>query len=197
MRTLYSSPRHVLYICTTLPVTSSSYQSDGHNIMLPSVPPSTTTTKTPNPQNPSAPNIDPTSFPPRYPRPPITAILVSYWSFHYPTAIPTTSNTPSLTPPPQSINQSTAPANTLPPPLPYHVHRTASQQLPIYQLAKRGGNLHQTRIRKIEGDVEKLKDEVTRALGIREDLVVINRLTGHIVIKVRQRNVCGACWESR
>ena len=70
------------------------------------------------------------------------------------------------------------------PPLPYHVHRTASQKLPIYHLAKRGGNLHQTKIRKIEGDVEKLKDEIRTALDLKEELVVINHLTGHIIIKV-------------
>lgn len=69
------------------------------------------------------------------------------------------------------------------PPLPYHVHRTASQKLPIYHLAKRGGNLHQTRIRKIEGNVEKLREEIVATLALREETVVINRLTGHIIIK--------------
>ena len=70
------------------------------------------------------------------------------------------------------------------PPLPYHVHRTASQKLPIYHLAKRGGNLHQTRVRKIEGDVERLRDEIRIALGLKEEHVVINRLTGNIIVKV-------------
>ncbi|KAL2039568.1 hypothetical protein N7G274_007840 [Stereocaulon virgatum] len=68
-------------------------------------------------------------------------------------------------------------------PLPYHVHRTPSQKLPIYQVAKRGGNLHQTRIRKIEGDVEKLRDEIRIALGLKEERVVINRLNGNIIVK--------------
>lgn len=54
----------------------------------------------------------------------------------------------------------------------------------MYQQAKRGGNLHQTKIQKIEGDVEKLKDEIVKGLGIKEELVLINRLTRHIVIKV-------------
>ena len=70
------------------------------------------------------------------------------------------------------------------PPLPYHVHRTPSQKLPIYHLAKRGGNLHQTRIRKIQGNVEKLREEIVAALALREENVVINRLTGHIILKV-------------
>lgn len=72
-------------------------------------------------------------------------------------------------------------------PLPYHVHRTASQKLPIYHLAKRGGNLHQTRIRKIEGDVGKLREELVASLALKEETVVINRLTGHIIIKVRRQ----------
>ncbi|KAL9136270.1 MAG: hypothetical protein Q9175_002527 [Cornicularia normoerica] len=70
------------------------------------------------------------------------------------------------------------------PSLPYHVHRTASLNLPIYHLAKRGGNLHQTRIRKIEGNVEKLREEIVATFALREEAVVINRLTGHIIIKV-------------
>lgn len=70
-------------------------------------------------------------------------------------------------------------------PLPYHIHRTASQQLPIYHLAKRGGNLHQTRIRKIDGDLMELKKDLRQALGLREEHIAINQLTRHIVIKVR------------
>lgn len=69
-------------------------------------------------------------------------------------------------------------------PLSYHVHRTASQQLPVYHLAKRGGNLHQTRVRKIDGDIKALKDDLQRALSIKEEHIVINQLTRHIIIKV-------------
>ena len=70
------------------------------------------------------------------------------------------------------------------PSLPYHVHRTASQELPIYHLAKRGGNLHQTRIRKIEGDRVKLRDELQESLGLKKENAVINQVTGQIVLKV-------------
>ena len=88
-------------------------------------------------------------------------------------------------PPPSPVGKRSAlidPATL--PSLPYHVHRTASQKLPIYHLAKRGGNLHQTRIRKIQGNVEKLREEIVATLALTEDTVVINRLTGHIIIKV-------------
>jgi large subunit ribosomal protein L49 len=69
-------------------------------------------------------------------------------------------------------------------PLTYHVHRTASKQLPVYLDAKRGGNLHQTLIRKIEGNVEDLRDELKEALRLEEGKIAINYLTRHVVIKV-------------
>ena len=92
-----------------------------------------------------------------------------------------------LTQNPQANAVKVAPAiqNSLPP-LPYHVHRTASQQLPIYHLAKRGGNLHQTRIRKIDGNLMELKKDLRQALGLKEEQIAINSLTKHIIIKVRQ-----------
>lgn len=69
-------------------------------------------------------------------------------------------------------------------PLPYHIHRTASLQLPIYHLAKRGGNLHQTRIRKIDGNLMELKKDLTEALGVKAEHIAVNQLTKHIIIKV-------------
>lgn len=80
-----------------------------------------------------------------------------------------------------------APSELTPPPLPYYVYRTASQQLPVYQIAKRGGNLHQTRIRKINGDVKKLRDDIQKALELKEGNIAINSITGHITIKVFSR----------
>lgn len=70
--------------------------------------------------------------------------------------------------------------------LPYHIHRTASQQLPVYHDSKRGGNLLQTKIRNISGNIEPLRHAVQRALGLGDEQIVINRLTGHIIIKVFQ-----------
>ncbi|MCJ1471429.1 hypothetical protein MMC13_000068 [Lambiella insularis] len=78
---------------------------------------------------------------------------------------------------------SAATAQTQLTPLSYHVHRTASKQLPVYHDAKRGGNLHQTRIRKIEGSINDLRNELQEALELREEQIVINQLTRHIIIK--------------
>ena len=69
-------------------------------------------------------------------------------------------------------------------PLPYYVPRTASRELPIYQLTKRGGNLRQTRIRKIDGDRAKLLAELQSALRLKPENITINQVTGHIIIKV-------------
>ena len=69
--------------------------------------------------------------------------------------------------------------------LPYYIHRTASQQLPIYKLAKRGGNLRQTRLRKVEGDLARLRSDLQDALSLESEHIKINPLTKHIIIKVR------------
>lgn len=69
--------------------------------------------------------------------------------------------------------------------LPYYIHRTASQQLPIYKLAKRGGNLRQTRLRKVEGDIARLRGDLQEALSLVDEHIKINQLTKHIIIKVR------------
>lgn len=57
--------------------------------------------------------------------------------------------------------------------------------LPIYHVAKRGGNLKQTRVRKIEGDVALLREQLRTALGLDESEIAINPLTKHIIVKVR------------
>ncbi|KAI4111340.1 MAG: hypothetical protein LQ339_000539 [Xanthoria mediterranea] len=97
-------------------------------------------------------------------------------------------------PPTPAAAKSTTPPESPPPvpditqPLPYHIHRTPSQQLPVYQLAKRGGNLLLTRLRKIDGDIAKLKEELQQALGLKQEQISINQLTKHIIIKGWRRN---------
>ncbi|MCJ1289144.1 hypothetical protein MMC34_000676 [Xylographa carneopallida] len=50
-------------------------------------------------------------------------------------------------------------------------------------MAKRGGNLHQTRIRKIDGRIGDLRDELQMALGLKDEQIAINQTTRHIIIK--------------
>lgn len=67
---------------------------------------------------------------------------------------------------------------------PYRITRTPSNNYPIYTLAKRGGNMKLTKLRRIEGDVSVLRKDLQLALGMDEKEVVINQLTRHIIVKV-------------
>ncbi|PKX92156.1 mitochondrial 54S ribosomal protein mL49 [Aspergillus novofumigatus IBT 16806] len=95
----------------------------------------------------------------------------------------------------------TPPATTgaVPPPganlqltnLPYFIRRTASNQLPVYLVTKAGGTKQQTKIQKTEGDLEALRSDLARYLGLesgdprapKSPDVTINRLNGHIIVK--------------
>lgn len=69
------------------------------------------------------------------------------------------------------------------PNLPYFVTRTPSNHLPIYTLRKAGGNKLVTRVKKVDGKSDVLRDELRQLLGLADKEVVINRTTGHIMIK--------------
>ncbi|KAF1920292.1 mitochondrial large subunit ribosomal protein-domain-containing protein [Ampelomyces quisqualis] len=64
----------------------------------------------------------------------------------------------------------------------YHVQRSVTRNLPVYTDRKRGGNLHETLIRKITGDSGALRDEIRVYLNLREDRIRVNPLTQHVVI---------------
>ncbi|CAG7918362.1 unnamed protein product [Penicillium olsonii] len=74
--------------------------------------------------------------------------------------------------------------------LPYFVRRTASNQLPVYVDTKAGGNKQLTKVQKTEGDLDALRNDLAVALGVTDVRgkpnpdVTLNRLTGHIIIKV-------------
>lgn len=96
---------------------------------------------------------------------------------------------------PRSSNASSSPAQSTPSApestskpvsshLPYRVERTPSSNLPIYVYAKSGGTRKETRLRKIEGDIDTLRVQLRDALKVDDKDIVINRLTQHIVIKV-------------
>ncbi|EOA89919.1 hypothetical protein ACJQWK_02880 [Exserohilum turcicum] len=80
-----------------------------------------------------------------------------------------------------------APETSLPPPK-YTVSRSTNKNLPIYTDYKRGGNLHQTLVRKITGDVMALRDELRVFLNKKDEDVIINSLTRHIVVKGHHAN---------
>lgn len=88
--------------------------------------------------------------------------------------IPSQSKVPKPTPSLQLTN------------LPYFVRRTGSNQLPVYLVTKAGGTKQLTKIQKTEGDLDTLRTDLAYTLGVdpRSPDVSINRLTGHIIVKV-------------
>lgn len=69
---------------------------------------------------------------------------------------------------------------------PYFVRRTHTKNLPVFHQTKSGGNLRQTKIKKIEGDIVKLQHQLQEELQLDPKDVAINYLTRHIIIKVCQ-----------
>ena len=72
------------------------------------------------------------------------------------------------------------------PNLPYFITRTRSNELPVYTDLKRGGNLKLTLVRRVSGQVEALRDGLRESLGLLgkdREKVVVNGLTGQVVIK--------------
>lgn len=69
------------------------------------------------------------------------------------------------------------------PNLPYFVTRTGGRELPVYTDRKRGGNLHQTIVRKVDGRREVLRDELRGALGLEDKHCIVNGLNGHIIVR--------------
>lgn len=67
--------------------------------------------------------------------------------------------------------------------LPYFVHRTSTNNLPVYPEAKRGGTLKQTLIRKVEGDANALRKDLIKHLNLEPEWVTVNGLTNHVIIK--------------
>ncbi|EME40148.1 hypothetical protein DOTSEDRAFT_28054 [Dothistroma septosporum NZE10] len=106
---------------------------------------------------------------------------------HYPTRQPShhQPELPKLIPQPVQL---LAPEKCAPN-LPYFVTRSANNELPIYTLRKRGGNLKMTRVKKVDGDRMKLRDALRIALGVGEKDCVINSVTGHIMIKGHHKPV--------
>lgn len=54
----------------------------------------------------------------------------------------------------------------------------------MYQLAKRGGNMKFTILKKIEGDIRALKSELKTELALEDKQIKINHVTGHLEISV-------------
>lgn len=68
--------------------------------------------------------------------------------------------------------------------MPYQVGRSPSSQLPVYRQVKSGGTQKRTYIKRVEGDRQKLVQELVDNLNLDAQDVKINPTTNHIEIKV-------------
>eukprot|EP01121_Diplochlamys_sp_Union-15-3_P012742 TRINITY_DN3861_c0_g1_i1.p1 TRINITY_DN3861_c0_g1~~TRINITY_DN3861_c0_g1_i1.p1 ORF type:complete len:149 (-),score=26.46 TRINITY_DN3861_c0_g1_i1:8-454(-) len=71
--------------------------------------------------------------------------------------------------------------------LPFRIKRTKSKQLPVYSDIKNGGSVLLTVVRKYDGDVKELKEELSRLLGGAEVVEHVGRLEvkGHHVADIK------------
>ncbi|KAK1767377.1 mitochondrial large subunit ribosomal protein-domain-containing protein [Phialemonium atrogriseum] len=95
---------------------------------------------------------------------------------------PFTSTTTTTTATATPAAAATTTTTTAPVSRPYFVSRTPSKNLPVYQDAKRGGNLKMTYLKKVEGDAQALKQNLAEQLSLRPDQIRLNPVTGHIQI---------------
>ena len=72
----------------------------------------------------------------------------------------------------------------------YSITRTPTRGLPVYEIAKAGGNLKLTRVRKLAGNRENLKKELEAYLMPKPAYVKINPVTGHVIVKVGLAGNC-------
>ncbi|KAK5942790.1 54S ribosomal protein img2, mitochondrial [Knufia obscura] len=77
--------------------------------------------------------------------------------------------------------------------LPFHIGRTKTKNLAVYETVKAGGSKHITQIRRLSGDLEalqgmlrgvlKLPEWVVDGKGRKKEPVAINPLTGHVIVR--------------
>lgn len=81
-------------------------------------------------------------------------------------------------------------------PKPYRVLLSPSNQLPVYQQSKRGGNKLQTKIKNITGDIQKLRADLQKLLEVEDEKEVQIKavVEGQIIVKVCLRSFYLAIW---
>ncbi|KAI2631158.1 mitochondrial large subunit ribosomal protein-domain-containing protein [Xylaria nigripes] len=77
--------------------------------------------------------------------------------------------------------------NTTKPQLPYFVARNSLGNLSVYQTTIKNGTAKKTTLKRTEGDVIALKNDIKAALQLPDKGISVNGLTKHIVIKDAKR----------
>ncbi|KAI0892978.1 mitochondrial large subunit ribosomal protein-domain-containing protein [Annulohypoxylon nitens] len=101
---------------------------------------------------------------------------------------PSESITEPITPPPASSESSEPLESAESQPekkvsLPYFVGRNSLNSFSVYHKSKRGGNLKLTLLKRGEGDLMALKQDIKEALQLPRGDVTLNSVTRHIVIR--------------
>ncbi|KAI5793839.1 mitochondrial large subunit ribosomal protein-domain-containing protein [Peziza echinospora] len=84
----------------------------------------------------------------------------------------------------QQLSQSTTPSESI---YPFRITRTNSGNLPVYQEEKKHGSWKRTRIRRIAGDIDALKDLMARGLKLDSGDLMVNMRTRHLLIRGHRR----------
>ncbi|KAI0475530.1 mitochondrial large subunit ribosomal protein-domain-containing protein [Xylariaceae sp. FL0804] len=73
------------------------------------------------------------------------------------------------------------------PELSYFVGRNNLNNLSVYQHSERGGNRHYTLVKKAEGDLQALKQDLRAALNLKKEEISVNSTTRHVKILGHKR----------
>ncbi|KAK0612142.1 mitochondrial large subunit ribosomal protein-domain-containing protein [Immersiella caudata] len=100
-----------------------------------------------------------------------------------PAACLRTLTTAASEPPSQTQTPATTSAAKPATKAPYLVGRTPSNNLPVYQLTKRGGNYKLTVVKKVDGDKQALRHDMAQEFGMDIEDVRVKTVTGHLELK--------------
>lgn len=122
-------------------------------------------------------------------QPTTRAVVVPFFQPRFYSSQPTTTTT-TTTPPTISTPTQPTPIQTSTPTAaptqstrkPYLVGRAWTQRLPVYHLAKRGGNKKLTQIKKVQGDGQAFRRDLAKFLGLEEKEVRVKVPTGHLEV---------------
>ncbi|CAG8983239.1 hypothetical protein HYALB_00002675 [Hymenoscyphus albidus] len=96
---------------------------------------------------------------------------------------------PSALPRPSTILQFLRHSTSLISRKPYQVLLSPSNQLPVYQHTKRGGNKLETKIKNIMGDIQQLRADLRKLLAVEDEKEVQIKavVEGQIIVKGHKR----------
>ncbi|KAK0705727.1 mitochondrial large subunit ribosomal protein-domain-containing protein [Apiosordaria backusii] len=80
---------------------------------------------------------------------------------------------------------------------PFVVGRSGANNFSVYQLAKRGGNLKLTLVKKVEGNRIAFKEELAKGLKLSAKDIKVSSLTGHVEVRGHRKSEIVAFLEEK